>query len=69
MTSQAQIKASRKYNDRMTWQYNLKFNHVTDLKVILKLQKVENRTNYIRQLILADIDSNKTSKPEQDQRI
>lgn len=55
MSSKAQIKASRKYNDNNTKGYYLRFNRKTDADVISKLSSVQNKTSYIRGLILADI--------------
>lgn len=55
MSSKAQIKASRKYNDKNTKGYYLRFNRKTDADIISKLSQVKNKTSYIRGLILADI--------------
>lgn len=55
MSSKAQIKASRKYNDNNTKGYYLRFNRKTDADIISKLSQVKNKTSYIRGLILADI--------------
>lgn len=55
MSSKAQIKASRKYNDNNTKGYYLRFNRKTDADIISKLSQVQNKTSYIRGLILADI--------------
>ena len=55
MSSKAQIKASRKYNDNNTKGYYIRFNRKTDADIINKLSQVQNKTSYIRGLILADI--------------
>lgn len=55
MSSKAQIKASRKYNEANTKGYYIRFNRKTDADVISKLSQVQNKTSYIRSLILADI--------------
>lgn len=55
MSTKAQIKASRKYNDANTKGYCIRFNRTTDADVISKLSQVQNKTSYIRSLILADI--------------
>ena len=55
MSSKAQIRASRKYNENNTKGYYIRFNCKTDADVISKLSQVQNKTSYIRSLILADI--------------
>ena len=55
MSSKAQIRASRKYNENNTKGYYIRFNLKTDADVISKLSQVQNKTSYIRSLILADI--------------
>jgi len=55
MSTKAQIRASRKYNDNNTKGYYIRFNRKTDADVISKLSNVQNKTSYIRSLILADI--------------
>lgn len=56
MATKAQIKAVDKYNKAKTVMYCLRFFKETDKTVIEKLNSVPNRTDYIRQLILADIN-------------
>ena len=55
MSSKAQIRAIRKYNENNTKGYYIRFNRKTDADVISKLSNVQNKTSYIRSLILADI--------------
>ena len=55
MSTKAQIRASRKYNENNTKGYYIRFNRKTDADVISKLSSVQNKTSYIRSLILADI--------------
>ena len=55
MSSKAQIRASRKYNDNNTKGYYIRFNKKSDADIISKLSQVQNKTSYIRSLILADI--------------
>lgn len=55
MSSKAQIRASRKYNENNTKGYYIRFNRKTDAYIISKLSQVQNKTSYIRSLILADI--------------
>lgn len=55
MSSKAQTRASNKYNEHNTKGYYIRFNRKTDADVISKLSQVQNKTSYIRSLILADI--------------
>lgn len=55
MSTKAQIRASRKYNENNTKGYYIRFNRKTDADIISKLSQVQNKTSYIRSLILADI--------------
>lgn len=56
MTSYAQIKASRKYDKENTVQFNLKLNLNTDKDIIEKLNTVESKQGYIKNLIREDIN-------------
>lgn len=67
MSTAADIRSSQKYNAAKTKQYSIRFfTDVTDqdakakddVLVIQKLDSVPNKTDYIRQLILADIKQN-----------
>ena len=55
MSTNAQKRAIRKYNENNTKGYYIRFNRKTDADVISKLSQVQNKTSYIRSLILADI--------------
>lgn len=51
-----QLKATAKYQKTTMTAVKVRFHNVHDRDVINKLQSVENKTDYIRQLILADIN-------------
>lgn len=55
METEAQKRARIKYDKARTIQIKLKLNLKTDADVIAKLQQVENKQGYIKQLILQDI--------------
>lgn len=55
MASQAQIKASKKYNKENVIQFTLKLNKNTDSKLIEKLNNVPSKLGYIKDLIRKDI--------------
>ena len=55
MVSEAQRRAKAKY-DRSTTQYVFRFRNGADAAIIQKLKSVPLKTQYIRQLILKDID-------------
>ena len=54
-TSQAQKAASAKYDASHTIQIKLKLNTKTDADILEKLEAVENKQGYIKELIRADI--------------
>lgn len=54
-TSEAQLRAHRKYNATHTKQVPLRFNVNTDADILEKLYSVDNIQGYIKQLIRADI--------------
>ena len=56
MTSEAQNRAQAKYDKAHTVQFKVKFNKETDADVIKHLQAQPNKQNYIRQLIIADME-------------
>lgn len=58
-TSQAQLKAQRKYDQKATVQIHLKMNRVTDADVLQKLESVPNKQGYIKDLIRKDIEQGK----------
>lgn len=55
MTSDAQNRAVRKYDQQNTIQYHLKLNLNTDKDIIDKLNSVESKQGYIKELIRQDI--------------
>lgn len=55
MTTQAQKKATAKYDAAHTKQVMLKFNLSTDADILDKLESVGNRQGYIKELIRKDI--------------
>lgn len=55
MSTKAQIKASAKYNKENTSTVSLRFFKTSDAEVIEHLKRQENKTDYIRRLILADM--------------
>lgn len=56
MVSEAQKRAKAKY-DRNTTQYVFRFRNGADARIIEKLKSVPLKTQYIRQLILKDIEA------------
>lgn len=54
MVSEAQKRALKRYEQKME-QFVVKFRKDTDADVIARLKAVENRTGYIRRLVLKDI--------------
>lgn len=55
MTSEAQKRASAKYDAENTVQIKLKLNKNTDADIIRKLDAVENKQKYIKDLIRSDL--------------
>lgn len=55
MTSKAQIRASAKYDKEHTTGLYLKLNKETDSDIIEKLQAVDNKQGYIKDLIRKDL--------------
>ena len=53
--SEAQKRARIKYDAKKTIQYHLKLNKVTDADILAKLDSVENKQGYIKQLIRNDL--------------
>lgn len=54
-TSDAQKRATLKYDSKNTVQYHLKLNKTTDADIIEKLNSVESKQAYIKELIRANI--------------
>lgn len=55
MRSEALKRAQAKYDKRNCEQVNLKLNRTTDKDILDKLQAVENKQGYIKDLIRLDI--------------
>ena len=55
MSTDAQKRASNKYNKENTVQYCIRLNKHTDAKVIKKLDEQDNKTAYIKSLIWREI--------------
>ena len=53
--SEATKRAVRKYDEKMTRQFNLKLNIKTDADVIKKLDSIANKQGYIKRLIRMDM--------------
>lgn len=56
MASEAQIRASEKYDRANTIRISLKLNKTTDAEILQKLDSVASKQGYIKELILADIN-------------
>lgn len=59
MKTRAEIKAINKYNKANTKIYPVRLNFITDKEIIEKLESVESKQGYIKDLIRQDI-----SRPE-----
>ncbi len=55
MTTEAQKRASERYDAANTIQFKLKLNRKTDADIIAKLESVEKKQTYIKELIRADL--------------
>lgn len=55
MATEAQRRATRKYDEAHTKQIHLKLNTRTDAEILQKLEQVGNIQGYIKALILKDI--------------
>lgn len=55
MASKAQIKASNKYNRENTKTFMLKVNKHTETDILNKLESVDNKAAYLKQLIRDDL--------------
>ena len=56
-TSEAQLRAVKKYDEAHTTQFKMKLNKGTDKDILDKLSSVENKQGYIKDLIRADINN------------
>lgn len=54
-TTEAQLKATAKYQKKNTRMFTLRLNLNTDMDIINKLEQVENKQGYIKQLIRTNI--------------
>jgi hypothetical protein len=54
-TTEAQARATKKYQKANTRMFTLRLNLNTDMDIINKLEQVENKQGYIKQLIRTDI--------------
>ena len=54
-STESQIKASIKYNKENTVQISLKLNRTTDADLIDRMNRIENKQGYIKELIRRDI--------------
>lgn len=57
--SEARLRATKKYEKANIRQYLLKFHKTHDAEIIEKLDSQESKNNYIRQLILQDLEREK----------
>lgn len=55
MTTEAQRRAKKKYNDKNTKLITLRLNLRTDKDIFRKLDEVESKQGYIKELIRKDI--------------
>lgn len=59
MLSEAQKKAQAKYDKANTVQFKMKFSKKNDAEIIERIQAQPNKQDYIRQLVIADINHTK----------
>lgn len=57
--SEAKLRATKKYEKANIRQFLLKFHKVHDVEIIEKLDSLDSKNNYIRQLILQDLEREK----------
>jgi hypothetical protein len=55
MTSEAQKRANERYDKENTIRLSLKLNKTTDADILAKLESVESKQGYIKELIREDI--------------
>ena len=63
MISSAQLKAQSRYDKAHTQQILFKLNRTTDADILAKLEDVENKQGYVKQLIRQDIRGNSPVLP------
>ena len=59
MASEAHLRATKKYEKKNIRQILLKFHKTHEAEIIEKLDSVPSKNNYIRQLILQDLEREK----------
>lgn len=59
MASEAKLRATKKYEKKNIRQILLKFHKTHEAEIIEKLDSVPSKNNYIRQLILKDLEREK----------
>lgn len=57
--SEAKLRATKKYEKANIRQFLLKFHKTHDAEIIEKLESQDSKNNYIRQLILHDLEREK----------
>lgn len=57
MTSEAQKRASSRYDQAKTKKVSVKLNKTTDADILAKLDQVENKQGYIKELIRKDLEN------------
>lgn len=62
--SAARLRANRKYEKANIKQTLLKFHKTHDAAIIEKLDSLDNKNNYVRQLILQDLEREKKEANE-----
>ena len=62
MATEAQKRASKKYNNQHTKIINIRLNLATDEDVLVQLDSVENKAGYIKKLIREDIKKSNGQK-------
>lgn len=65
MASKAHIRAQAKYDKANTKGIYLKFNLQTDADILARLEEVENKQGYIKELIREDMSSHMSSHETQ----
>lgn len=59
MASEAKLRATKKYEKKSVRQILLKFHKTHDAAIIEKLNSIPSKNNYVRQLILQDLEREK----------
>ena len=59
MATEAQIRANNKFNKANTKMVSLRLNYNTDADIIKKLDEVQSKMGYIKELIRKDIQNKK----------